>query len=211
LLTKHGRPVFVAVPVDEELVRNGVMHALAVKLFEERISALAQAAKVAGVPLETFAQDVTSRNPRRRLPAGRTHGRTRHPASLRRLVVADAGPLIALASIDHLRWRQRLYERAFAPEAALAECLVDPLPGSVAVRAAIDAGVIERADDPQDLDRPVLALDRGECATITLGRSLDADILTNEQRGRTVAPSSVFAWSARSASSLPRSNRRRSL
>lgn len=49
LVTKHGHPVFIAVPFDEILLRSGVKTALAVGLFVENKLGLAGAAKVAGV------------------------------------------------------------------------------------------------------------------------------------------------------------------
>ena len=61
MITKHGQPVFVAVPVDESLVRGGVTLALAIKLFEEQTLTLAQAAKLAKIPLEAFAAEVLQR------------------------------------------------------------------------------------------------------------------------------------------------------
>lgn len=61
IITKHGQPVFVAVPVDESLVRGGVTLALAIKLFAEKTLTLAQAAKLAKVSLESFASEVSQR------------------------------------------------------------------------------------------------------------------------------------------------------
>lgn len=49
IVTKHGNPVFVAVPFDESVVREGINVALAVHLFAERMIGLAQAAKLARV------------------------------------------------------------------------------------------------------------------------------------------------------------------
>ena len=54
LVTKHGRPAFVAIPFDKRLLDLGVQRALAVRLFEEEVVTLPQAAKVAGLPLEDF-------------------------------------------------------------------------------------------------------------------------------------------------------------
>ena len=54
LITKHGRPAILAVPFDERLLEIGVHRALALRLFEQRQVSLAQAARVAGVPLEEF-------------------------------------------------------------------------------------------------------------------------------------------------------------
>lgn len=49
LITKHGHPVFVAVPFDETLLKNGIALSLAIGLFSDRKPGLAQAAKLAGV------------------------------------------------------------------------------------------------------------------------------------------------------------------
>jgi prevent-host-death family protein len=54
VVTKHGQPVFVAVPFDESLVKNGISVALAVKLFDEETVTVAQAAKLAGMSLSAF-------------------------------------------------------------------------------------------------------------------------------------------------------------
>ena len=49
VVTKHGTPVFVAVPFDETLLREGVSVALAIKLFDEERISLGRAAKLAGL------------------------------------------------------------------------------------------------------------------------------------------------------------------
>ena len=54
LVTKYGRPAFLAVPFDKRLLDLGVQRALAVKLFQEEVVTLSQAAKVAGLPIEDF-------------------------------------------------------------------------------------------------------------------------------------------------------------
>ena len=54
LLTKHGRPLGIIVPMDETLLKQGVATALAVQLFKEHTLSLGLAAKVAGMTLEEF-------------------------------------------------------------------------------------------------------------------------------------------------------------
>lgn len=56
IVTKHGQPVFVAVPFDEVLVREGVAVALAVKLFDEEHISLGKAAKLAGMSQSEFME-----------------------------------------------------------------------------------------------------------------------------------------------------------
>ncbi len=54
LVTKHGRPAFIAVPFDQRLIELGLQKALATRLFEQALLTMPQAAKVAGVSLEEF-------------------------------------------------------------------------------------------------------------------------------------------------------------
>ncbi len=56
LITKHGRPVFLAVPFSEELVNLGLPLAIAIKLYKEETITLEKAAKVANVSLEGFIE-----------------------------------------------------------------------------------------------------------------------------------------------------------
>jgi prevent-host-death family protein len=54
VITKHGRPAILAVPFDRQLLDLGVHRALALKLYEGRHLTMAQAAKLAGMPLDEF-------------------------------------------------------------------------------------------------------------------------------------------------------------
>lgn len=54
LVTKDGLPVFVALPFDEDLLREGIRTALAVKLFDEETLSLGQAARLAGMDKIAF-------------------------------------------------------------------------------------------------------------------------------------------------------------
>jgi prevent-host-death family protein len=48
VVTKHGTPVFVAVPFDDVLLKEGIGVALAVHLFDEERISLSRAARMAG-------------------------------------------------------------------------------------------------------------------------------------------------------------------
>ncbi len=54
LVTKHGRPVFVALPFDDKLLDDGIKVSLAVRLFDEGVLTQGQAAKLAGLTLADF-------------------------------------------------------------------------------------------------------------------------------------------------------------
>src|SRR5829696_7190431 len=56
VITKHGRPAILAVPFDERLLSHGIHRALALHLFEAGQVTMAQAAKLAGLPLEDFIE-----------------------------------------------------------------------------------------------------------------------------------------------------------
>lgn len=56
LITKHGRPVFLAVPFTEDLLNTGIGLVMAIKLYREEIFTLEKAAKLANMPLETFIE-----------------------------------------------------------------------------------------------------------------------------------------------------------
>jgi prevent-host-death family protein len=58
VVAKHGHPLFVAVPLDETLLRAGLGVALAVKLFQDGTVSLGKAAKLSGLPYETFVEQL---------------------------------------------------------------------------------------------------------------------------------------------------------
>ena len=62
IITKHGRPAAVAVPFDGQLLEFGVHIHLAVRLFEQRLVTLAQAAKLAGQSIEEFLDVLKASN-----------------------------------------------------------------------------------------------------------------------------------------------------
>lgn len=56
LVTKHGRPVFLAVPFTQDLLDLGLRPALAIKLYREETLTLEKAAKLAGNSIEEFME-----------------------------------------------------------------------------------------------------------------------------------------------------------
>lgn len=60
VVAKHGHPLFVAVPLDEELLRSGVGVALAIKLFEDGVLSLGKAAKLAALSYEAFVEQLAA-------------------------------------------------------------------------------------------------------------------------------------------------------
>jgi predicted nucleic acid-binding protein len=106
----------------------------------------------------------------------------------RLLVVADSGPLIALAGADGLELLHLLYQRVVMPTAVRQEIAAPPpnRPGAAAVLNAHWLEVIGPVGPPDPFI--VGALDSGEAAVIALARTLPgAVVLMDERRGRRVA------------------------
>ena len=54
VITKHGRPVALAVPFDAQLLELGLHRHLAVCLYTQHLLTLSEAAKLADLPIEQF-------------------------------------------------------------------------------------------------------------------------------------------------------------
>lgn len=89
----------------------------------------------------------------------------------RRVVIADAGPLIALARIDALSLLRELFGHVFITTAVREEILPPAavFPDAEALRRTLAEGWIEAVDPPNDDWQPMNpALDRGEASSIHL-------------------------------------------
>ncbi len=104
-------------------------------------------------------------------------------------VVANSGPLIALAALECLHLPGLLWGRLLAPKTVLDECAGLPhKAGAGQIHRAMEAGLIEvRADALLPDDLPVSHLDAGEAQAICLARDLRAVLLMDERRGRKMA------------------------
>lgn len=56
LVTKHGRPAFLAVPFNKQLLTHGVNRSMALSLFQDGLITMGQAAKIAGMTQESFIE-----------------------------------------------------------------------------------------------------------------------------------------------------------
>ncbi|MCF8005639.1 MAG: DUF3368 domain-containing protein [Chromatiaceae bacterium] len=109
------------------------------------------------------------------------------------IVVADAGPLIALARVDQLSLLATLYGAVVIPERVLSElCLDSHRPGARLLSDALTRGVLRThplpPDSEADLARLSCVLDAGESAAILLAQALACRfLLIDERRGRAMA------------------------
>jgi len=102
------------------------------------------------------------------------------------LIVADAGPLIALAKTGNLDLLKKLFGEVFIPSAVYKELHIDSSrPGSVALSKAMEWIHAEETTAPSKY--LLHAIDRGEAEAITLAREKNAALLIDEARGRIAA------------------------
>ncbi len=56
VITKHGRPVFIAIPFNEAVVKSGIPLVLAIKLFQNDVLSLGKAARFADCSIAQFSE-----------------------------------------------------------------------------------------------------------------------------------------------------------
>lgn len=106
------------------------------------------------------------------------------------LVVADAGPLIGLATIGGLGWLQQLFGTVLIPESVATElCLDSRMPGAIALAAARDQGWLKVVPVGAVPVRLLSTVDRGEAEAIVLAGQKNLPLLIDENRGRIAARS----------------------
>jgi predicted nucleic acid-binding protein len=107
---------------------------------------------------------------------------------LARLIVADAGPLIAFGRIEKLALLPKVLGDVLVPDAVVAECLLDAQkPGASAIREALRGGTLIQIDDPAPALSPFPVLDAGESAAIRVALKLSIPVLIDEKAGRKIA------------------------
>lgn len=102
------------------------------------------------------------------------------------LVIADAGPLIALSRVIRLSLLTEVFAQVFVTRTVLAECLARPdRPEGRDIEAAVLAGWITvHADVPCSFGWD---LDPGEASAIAAALSARAGVLMDDRAGRRVA------------------------
>lgn len=105
------------------------------------------------------------------------------------IIVADTGPLIALAKLHHLDLLNQLFEKIHIPRTVYQEATRN--------HQREDAGLIAKFSEKhiniwQDIHNPFShhltdLLDQGEIQALTLAQQLGCGVLMDERRGRQVA------------------------
>lgn len=106
------------------------------------------------------------------------------------VVVADAGPLIALGRLDRLSLLPQIFERVLVPRAVYGETQFHPDRSDArAIALALREAIIvldESVSGPVDLPGEV-DLGEGEAEAIALAVRLGCGVLIDERQGRAVA------------------------
>ena len=109
------------------------------------------------------------------------------------IVVADTGPLIALARVGQLQLLQLLYKEILIPSAVHAElCLESGRPGAKRLAEAIEQGwlAMRRPSSiiAEQMSELALILDPGEAEAIALAEEVNSRfLLIDERKGREIA------------------------
>ena len=106
-----------------------------------------------------------------------------------KIIIADTGPLIALARLHQLQLLAALFSKIYIPQVVLAEATVNT---QYAEAEPILSFSTEHASVEQTIDndfsrRLLTTLDKGEAQAIVLARELQCGVLMDEKRGRVVA------------------------
>lgn len=132
-----------------------------------------------------------------------------------RIVVADTGPLIALARVGRLELLEELFGEVAIPDAVFHELRIDEdRPGSTVLRNALRASQRGfRRHVAGEVPAALAALlDPGESEALVLAERLGAVLLIDERRGRVLARKRGLAFlgtgglllAAKRAGELPR-------
>lgn len=101
-----------------------------------------------------------------------------------RLIVADAGPLIALSRIHRLSILRTLFDQVAIPRVVVEELRLDERrPGVEDLARAVRVEKWLQDRTPRNV-RPIAGLDEGESAAIHLAEELRCPLLIDEHRGR---------------------------
>ena len=108
----------------------------------------------------------------------------------KRLLIADSGPLIALARLDLLALPKRYFDEIVVSSTVWREVSRRPRPSeSERLQAALGQSIFVLADASGSMTEQLAdaRLDAGERRTLALGLALEATLLIDERRGRHVA------------------------
>jgi predicted nucleic acid-binding protein len=106
---------------------------------------------------------------------------------LSKIVIADAGPLIAFARLHQLGLLPQLFDRVFVTDVVYAECAGrEDFPESPLIREAVARKQLELCTAP-DFSAYAQKIDAGEASAIALAIEYGCGVLMDDKAGRKMA------------------------
>lgn len=109
---------------------------------------------------------------------------------MNKVIVADTGPLIALALVELLPVLQKLFSNVYVPVGVLEEATKEcSKPGAKAIKLAVEKDwvTVHPVEMGASFQELIEVLDQGEAEALALAKQLNAVVLIDERRGRKVA------------------------
>ena len=104
-----------------------------------------------------------------------------------KIVIADAGPLIAFARLHQLALLPQLFDRVFVTDVVFAECAGrEDFPESPLIRKAVDKKQLKLCTAP-DFSAYAQKIDAGEASAIALAIEYGCGVLMDDKAGRKMA------------------------
>lgn len=112
-----------------------------------------------------------------------------NPSKTSSILVADTGPLLALARINQLQLLGKLFKECRVTASVVEECLAKPeCKDAAVIQGALNSGVLVAISDPK-INPNLSKLDCGEQSAIEAASKSNCILLIDEKRGRTLARS----------------------
>lgn len=97
------------------------------------------------------------------------------------MIVADSSPLIYLAKTSKLRLLKELYENVLVTDGVVGEVLVEGKPGTAKIREALTEDWLEEVETEPNFDYGRESISETDAEVITLARSRETPLLTNDK------------------------------
>ena len=108
--------------------------------------------------------------------------------ALRRLIIADAGPLIAFARLQQLELLTQLFERVMVTDEVFNECTCrTAFMESALIQQAVKNLLLHRCAAPDSHFELALHVDPGEASAIAAAVELGCGVLMDDKAGRRMA------------------------
>lgn len=107
---------------------------------------------------------------------------------MRKLVIADAGPLIALARLHQLALLANLFDSVLVTDEVIQECTCRPdFAEASAIAQAIENHLLQRCVAPASHFELALHVDPGEASAVAAALALGCGVLMDDKAGRRMA------------------------